>query len=537
MEAVVGGGDVWDCTDGQEWDPCAMLADIRLRMEQNVNTRRTLKERRRVEYTKTVGEWARQDSQVWYDQLDALEEQGIDDITIGKVRISDKGQLEGMGPDDQRRLIISWVVAQQFAGKVSERGVDIWVFDVESGLKDSHEGIEFIRHAVERGIVKNVVVARLDRWCRNQWLSEEMARVFKKTYTKLCSASEHLPSGPFGDLMRQILQAFAQYEASVIVQRMSGGKTTAIKTKGVYNGGEVPYGYLAQGTRGDTGKGVLTICESEARVIRLIFRLWERGYSQTAIARALNRWGIPTRHGGQLGWRQSLIRRIVLAEPQYRAEALFSRKITDFEKIAHEPILPHRADSAERTYMANRASLLSHGAQVPDDLFGPSVPMAPKPNTVNKFTHEQGRMLATMFALRDEGLTQKEICKRLEAMGLRSLEGRVWKQSNLHNYLQRRELYERTLSMIGDITPYALGAPVPTAVAASRAAIDRAGMEQTTIAYIKQLRAGGFSMNKITEKLAVEGHTTAAGARWSVSAVERVIKGHKRRTELAVEAP
>jgi hypothetical protein len=142
-----------------------------------------------------------------------------------------------------------------------------------------------------------------------------------------------------------------------------------------------------------------------------------------------------------------------------------------------------------------------------------------------------------MFALRDEGLTQKEICKRLEAMGLRSLEGRVWKQSNLHNYLQRRELYERTLSMIGDITPYALGAPVPTAVAASRAAIDRAGMEQTTIAYIKQLRAGGFSMNKITEKLAVEGHTTAAGARWSVSAVERVIKGHKRRTELAVEAP
>jgi DNA invertase Pin-like site-specific DNA recombinase/DNA-binding transcriptional MerR regulator len=395
--------------------------------------------------------------------------------------------------------------------------------------------MEFIRNASERGVVKNVVVARLDRWCRNQWLSEEMARVFKKTYTRLCSATEHLPGGVIGDLMRQILQAFAQYEASLIVQRMSGGKKTAIRTKGVYNGGEVPYGYLARGTRGDTGKGVLTICESEAMVIRLIFRLCEMGYSQAAIARALNHWGIPTRHGGQLGWRQALIRRIVLAEAQYRAEALFSRKITDFEKIAHEPILPHRTDPDERTYMAERVSSLAHGAQVPDDLFGAAVPMSPKCNTVKKFTPEQARMLATMFALRDAGLTQKVIGKRLDAMGLRTLEGRTWTQSNLHNYIVRRELYERTIAAMGGAVPHDLDAPAADAVNTAQTAAERAKSEQATIAYIKALRADGLSMSKITDKLAAEEHTTASGARWSVSAVERVIKGHKRRTEIVAQ--
>ena len=135
------------------------------------------------------------------------------------------------------------------------------------------------------------------------------------------SATEDLPSGPLGELMRQMIQALGQYEASLIVERLTRGKKEAVRQKGTYYGGMAPFGYLAQAVAA-SGDGVLLVCEPEARVVRLAFALFERGYTPYAIADFLNDKRVPRRNMQQT-WSQSNVNRILQREAAYRGETLF----------------------------------------------------------------------------------------------------------------------------------------------------------------------------------------------------------------------
>ena len=309
-----------------------------------------------------------------------------------------------------------------------------------------------------------------------------------------------------GDLLRQILQAISQYELALIKSRLSGSKKAKREREGTANGGETPYGYLA------AGGGHMAVCEPEARIVRLVYMLYSHGYNQSAIANALNRWSVPTRLAGQLGWRQGQIRRILRNEAAYRAEGLFSKTIVS-PKVAHAAILERCEDPEERTYLFGNV-LTRLRCQVPDDL----VLQAPAamPSSRQVLTAEQATCLRTMFALRERGLTIAGVTVELNRLGMKSLLGREWKPTNVQQYLARKGLYEAAIERAG------------VTEADVRGYLDPAAHEAACVGRIRALRAEGLSYPCIRERMVDEGLRTVSGAEWSISSLHRVCSGKSR---------
>ena len=493
--------EAWEAGKAEQGEIERLLGQIRQDMTKSSNQRRSLKASRR-ESLKT-SRVALPDPEQWRAELERLRGEGLTDLNVGFWRTSTYAQTLEEGPERQQKAIVA------HSNALTDRGVDLWVCDVDSGSEESRVGLDFVMEAMESGIVASVTVERLDRLARNQWLAETVNRIAFRRRVQIRSATEHIPKGPVGELLRQVLQAISQYELAILKSRLAGSKKAKRQREGTANGGETPYGYLA------AGEGYYGVCEPEARIVRLVFMLYALGYNQSAIANALNRWGIPTRLGGRLGWRQGQIRRMLVNEPAYRAEALFTKTLTEYEKVAHEPLLPRREDPAERTYLfGNVATRLRH--QVPDDLVLQAPAPLRVPNTHHSLSAEQATTLRTMFALRDRGTTISAVAAELNRLGMRSLTGREWRSSNVQAHLTRRELYDAAIERAG------------VREADVRGYLDPAAHEAACVERIRELRKEGMSLPRIRERMTEEGLRTASGAEWSVSSLHRVLKGMPR---------
>jgi DNA invertase Pin-like site-specific DNA recombinase len=483
-----------------------LLNQIKVDLDHTANQRSSLlakkrasaDQRRRRDYVVDVAAWRK--------QLTELIDRGLTNINIGYWRVSTAKQTEHEGPDSQ----IKDVVTYSNAG--SPRGVDLWCFDVDSGKEETRVALDFLQDAMKTGCVKSVTAQRLDRFARNNYLAECLQREAFANRVQLLSATEHIPEGAIGIMFRQMLQALAQYEAALITARMTAGKRVKKEIEGTWGGGEVPFGYWA------VGGGRLIICEPEARVIQLIFYLYSLGYNQTAISEALNRWGIPTRKRGRLGWRQGQVRRTLKNEAKYRAEALFSETVTEFKQVAHPAILPHRP-KGQRSYLHGVVRTYLNVA-VPDDLELGDFAF-PAHAKVQPLEPEQAVTLATMFELRDSGLTISAVTEELNRLGLRSLSGRDWKWSNVRDYLSRKEMYTEAIKTAG-VTPVDV-----------QRTLRPGEIESQAIERIFELKKAGLSLPKIHDRLKQEKVKTAGGSDWSISSIHRVLNGKRRQAVLS----
>lgn len=248
--------------------------------------------------------------------------------TWAYLRISTEGQEDGNGLDVQRQHISAYVAATGCT-------VDRWIQDVQSGAKEDRDGLNELRAAVADGIVGTVLVYRLDRLARDAYLAEGLHREIT-TNAKIVSVTESLGDGIVGNLMRQIVQAFAEYERAVIASRLRGGRRSAGRTKGTFNGGPGCLGYRPVGSKNDAGKGELVIVESEAEAIRLAIDLRDAGQTYQQIADQLNLNGFSTVKGGNFTPTQ--IHRIIKRKAFYAGETVMARSY-ESDIAAHQPII------------------------------------------------------------------------------------------------------------------------------------------------------------------------------------------------------
>ena len=163
---------------------------------------------------------------------------------------------------------------------------------------------------------------------------------------------------------------------------------------------------------------------------------------------------------------------------------------------------------------------------MPADLFSEPQPITPRANSVHNLTPDQAQNLLRVFALRDQGLSQNAVCEEANKLGIVTLEGKTWKQSNLQVCLKRRAMYEATIGEMGVTLDEA---PAPAIDQAAHEEAKRA--ELVAVERIKALRADGMSFQTIGHHLDAEGFRTARGGRWHNSTIARVINGQARRTE------
>lgn len=174
-----------------------------------------------------------------------------------------------------------------------------------SGGNTERPGLQDLIRDVEKGLIKKVVVYKLDRLSRSQldtlYLIE---KVFLANGTDFVSMSENFDtSTPFGRAMIGILAVFAQLEREQIKERMGMGKEARAKEGKWHGGSTEPIGYDY-----NTQTEELVVNEYEMMQVLEIYDLFLKGTPLRTIERLFLEKGYRHKHGV---WDPGAMRRVL----------------------------------------------------------------------------------------------------------------------------------------------------------------------------------------------------------------------------------
>ena len=139
-----------------------------------------------------------------------------------------------------------------------------------------------------------VIVYKLDRFARNRYDSAIYKAKLKQRGIKLLSAMEKITDSPEGIIMEGLLEAMSEYYSAELSQKIRRGIRENV-IKGKHIGGVVCLGYKLGPDH------VFEIDESEAKIVRLIFSLYQNGKTLAEITNEVNELGYRTAKGNLFG--------------------------------------------------------------------------------------------------------------------------------------------------------------------------------------------------------------------------------------------
>jgi DNA invertase Pin-like site-specific DNA recombinase len=214
------------------------------------------------------------------------------EMAFGYLRVSGKGQLEGDGFPRQIAAIKKYASMNgiRIARTFRDEGV--------SGTRDleNRPALQELMLALHSNGTKLVLVERLDRLARDLMIQESIIADMRRNGFEIVSVTEPdlCSDDPSRTLMRQILGAFAQYERSMIVQKLRGARQRIRAKTGRCEGRK------AFGNR-----------PGEAEVIERMKELRKQGFAVDRIAELLNTEGAKPRAGRQ--WYATSVYRVLKA--------------------------------------------------------------------------------------------------------------------------------------------------------------------------------------------------------------------------------
>jgi site-specific DNA recombinase len=124
-----------------------------------------------------------------------------------------------------------------------------------------------------------VLVHSMSRLFRDQFLSEVYIRKLRKAGVEVQSITQELTDNPTGNMIRQVLGAFDQYQSAETAKHTLRAMQENAR-QGFWNGSAAPYGYtvVESERRGAKIKKVLAIQEQEAAIVTDIYD-WALGRS------------------------------------------------------------------------------------------------------------------------------------------------------------------------------------------------------------------------------------------------------------------
>jgi site-specific DNA recombinase len=161
----------------------------------------------------------------------------------------------------------------------------------DGGISGGHmdrPALQRLLSDIERGLVDVVVVYKIDRLTRSLMDFAKMVAVFDQHEVSFVSVTQQFnTTTSMGRLTLNVLLSFAQFEREVTAERIRD-KIAASKKKGMWMGGLPPLGY-------DVENKQLVVNESEAKVIRDLFRLYLEIGSVRRLKLAANERGLQTK--------------------------------------------------------------------------------------------------------------------------------------------------------------------------------------------------------------------------------------------------
>ena len=144
-----------------------------------------------------------------------------------------------------------------------------------------------------------IIVWKLDRFSRNRYDSAHYKALLRKNGVKVIAANETIAEGAEGILLESVLEGMAEYYSAELAEKVTRGmKENALK--GLWNGGNVPFGYVINKER------KLDIDPQAAPVVQEIFKLSNDGKTVKEINNIMNERKVTTSNGK--AWRDNDIR-------------------------------------------------------------------------------------------------------------------------------------------------------------------------------------------------------------------------------------
>ena len=192
-----------------------------------------------------------------------------------------------------------------------------------SGATLARPGLDRLRDAIKGREVDRVLVTAPDRLARNY--VHQM--VLLEEWTRAGCAAEFLDrpmsDDPHDHLLLQIRGAVAEYERTLIAERMRRGRLAKLRAGALLPWTYPPYGYRLSPDRPRDPRGV-TLDAAEAAVVAELFAMYrEPGTSLMQLAMHLDRRGIPT-PSGTPRWSSPTVRGI-LRNPTYTGQVYAQR--------------------------------------------------------------------------------------------------------------------------------------------------------------------------------------------------------------------
>ena len=164
-----------------------------------------------------------------------------------------------------------------------------------SGKNTDRPAFQRLMDDVEQGLIRKIVVYRLDRFSRSIADFGRLWEILKRHKVEFISINETFDtSTPMGRAMLNIIMVFAQLERETTAERVRDNYFQRAKL-GSWPGGPAPYGFSIQKLPAADGRQVPALCPNEhAAVVERIFSAYAQPEATLgSVARALNADEIP----------------------------------------------------------------------------------------------------------------------------------------------------------------------------------------------------------------------------------------------------
>ena len=205
------------------------------------------------------------------------------------ARVSTDDQVKGFSIETQ-------VAACQAYART--HGLVVWrshVF-VDGGITGTileRPALTAMRDVIRTGVVQAVIVYDLDRLSRVLWHQCMLIEGWQKDGVPFHTVGQKIEDTPEGQLLRQVMGSFAEMEHTKTRERSLRGIHKRIES-GFPHAAAAPYGYRWKRL---PKASTLEIDETEAEVVRQIFRWAIKGLPIRAMARELTQQRVLTRWG------------------------------------------------------------------------------------------------------------------------------------------------------------------------------------------------------------------------------------------------
>jgi site-specific DNA recombinase len=252
------------------------------------------------------------------------------------VRVSTERQQQAQTIQQQVELLRRYVHRQPEWVLAEEH---IFRDDGHSGARLQRPGLDALRDQIARAAFDVVVITAPDRLARHFMHQMVVLEEWERAGVQVVFIDRPPSHDPHEQLVTQIRGAVAEYERTLIADRMRRGRLAKLKAGQLLPWtSQVPYGYRVAADRPRDPSGVTTDAY-EAGIVQQIFTAYaDGGVSLHALAEDLTRRGVPTPRGLRL-WSPATLHGI-LTNPAYTGQAVAQRYETRPTQQRHSPLQP-----------------------------------------------------------------------------------------------------------------------------------------------------------------------------------------------------